>query len=380
MTAVPGESLRHIYEKFGARLLEANVRSFLSSTGKVNKGIRDTLRDEPEKFMAYNNGIVIVADEIRLERAADGSPGIAELRGMQVVNGGQTTASIYFSKKKNPEIDLSKVRVPAKIIVLKSQDAATEEALISDISKYANSQNSVKQSDLSANKPFHVDLEKMASSTYCPDGVGRWFYERSAGSYNVMLAREGGTPAKLRDLKSKVVPPARKISKTDLAKFLNTWNRRPAEVSQGNQKNFSLFMDSIREQEDAGTLPILDALAFKRMIGSVILFKRTQAIIRPLYPAFQGNIVVYLIATLSEQHGDSFDMDKIWNQQDISPSLRRQLQIWSKEIHDALHQTAQGRMISEWAKRNECWEAIKRRVLSPIDGVVPELRLSPPVS
>ncbi|MGF6494955.1 hypothetical protein ABIE56_003153 [Luteibacter sp. 621] len=376
MTAVPGESLRFIYDSFGARLLEANVRSFLSATGKVNKGIRDTLRDEPEKFMAYNNGIVIVADEIRLDRALDGSPGIVELRGMQIVNGGQTTASIYFSKKKNPDIDLTKVRVPAKIIILNNQESSVEEALISDISKYANSQNSVKQSDLSANKPFHVDLEKMASSTYCPDGVGRWFYERSAGSYNVMLAREGSTPAKLRDLKSKVVPPARKISKTDLAKFVNTWNRRPDEVSQGSQKNFSLFMDSIRDQEDAGTLPVLDVTTFKRMIASAILFKKTQALVRPMYPAFQGNIVVYLISTVAEQYGDVFDMDRVWNQQDISPSLRRQLQVWSKETHEALHQTAQGRMISEWAKRAECWDSLRRRTLSPVNGTIPEIRAS----
>jgi hypothetical protein len=326
--------------------------------------------------MAYNNGIVIVADEIRLDRALDGSPGIVELRGMQIVNGGQTTASIYFSKKKNPDIDLTQVRVPAKIIILNNQESSVEEALISDISKYANSQNSVKQSDLSANKPFHVDLEKMASSTYCPDGVGRWFYERSAGSYNVMLAREGSTPAKLRDLKSKVVHPARKISKTDLAKFVNTWNRRPDEVSQGSQKNFSLFMDSIRDQEDAGTLPVLDVTTFKRMIASAILFKKTQALVRPMYPAFQGNIVVYLISTVAEQYGDVFDMDRVWNQQDISPSLRRQLQVWSKETHEALHQTAQGRMISEWAKRAECWDSLRRRTLSPVNGTIPEIRAS----
>ena len=122
LTVIPGEALRFIYEKYGARLLEANVRSFLSITGKVNKGIRDTLKDDPERFMAYNNGIVVVADEAHIGRAADGSPGILWLRGMQIVNGGQTTASIYFSKKKDSDIDLRRVRVPAKIIILKSAD------------------------------------------------------------------------------------------------------------------------------------------------------------------------------------------------------------------------------------------------------------------
>src|SRR5262249_53012806 len=95
LTVMPGAALFFVYEKFGARLLEANVRSFLSASGKVNQGIRNTLRDDPERFMAYNNGIVIIADEIRLGQTSDGSPGIAWLKGMQVVNGGQTTASIY---------------------------------------------------------------------------------------------------------------------------------------------------------------------------------------------------------------------------------------------------------------------------------------------
>jgi len=201
LTVIPGEALRFVYEKYGHRLLEANVRSFLSVTGKVNKGIRDTLRDDPERFMAYNNGIVIVADDAHIGKAADGGPGILWLKGMQIVNGGQTTASIYFTKKKSPDIDLRQVRVPAKLIILRSKDTIAEEALISDISRYANSQNSVKQSDLSANKPFHVEMEKLAMTTYCPDGIGRWFYERAAGSYNTMLSREGTTPAKLKKLK-----------------------------------------------------------------------------------------------------------------------------------------------------------------------------------
>ena len=162
LTVIPGEALRFIYEKYGARLLEANVRSFLSVTGKVNKGIRETLKDTPERFMAYNNGIVIVADEVHLGKTSDGGPGLLWLKGMQIVNGGQTTASIYFTKKKSPEIDLRGVRVPAKIIALRSNDAAAEEVLISDISRYANSQNSVKLSDLSANKPFHVQIENLS--------------------------------------------------------------------------------------------------------------------------------------------------------------------------------------------------------------------------
>lgn len=373
LTVIPGEALRFVYEKYGARLLEANVRSFLSTTGKVNKGIRDTLKDNPERFMAYNNGIVVVADEAHLGKTGEGGPGILWLKGMQIVNGGQTTASIYFSKKRYPEIDLRHVRVPAKIIVLRSCDATDEEALISDISRYANTQNSVKQSDLSANKPFHVEVEKLASTTYCPDGVGRWFYERAAGSYNTMLNREGTTSARLKHLKEVVMPPSRRITKTDLAKYLNVWDLKPDLVSLGSQKNFQRFMESFREQEGQPPAKLPDVATFKTMIAKAILFKKTHALVRPMFPAFQGNVVVYLVSLVAERLGNRVDFDKIWLRQDISSGLRQLLKIWAVEVNEVLHRSAGGKMISEWAKKPECWAAVRSASYSRVADDIPEL-------
>jgi len=374
LTVIPGEALRFIYEKYGARLLEANVRSFLSATGKVNRGIRDTLKNDPERFMAYNNGIVVVADEAHFGTAKDGSPGITWLKGMQIVNGGQTTASIYFSKKKAPEIDLRGVRVPAKIIILRSTDAAAEEALISDISRYANSQNSVRQSDLSANKPFHIEIEKLSQTTYCPDGVGRWFYERAAGSYNTMLAREGDTPARLKHIKTNVTPTARKLTKTDMAKYLHAWDCRPDLVSRGAQKNFEEFMESIRDQEGQAPRPLPDVRAFKSMIAKAILFKRTNSLVRPMFPAFQANVAAYLVSVLADRLGDRIDLDQIWSQQDISKQLRQQLATWAVEVNDALHKSSGGRMISEWAKKPECWDRVRAAAYSKPLADIPEVR------
>ena len=373
MTAIPGEALRFIYDKYGARLLEANVRSFLSVTGKVNRGIRDTLKDAPERFMAYNNGIVLIADEVHLGKTADGVPGILWIKGMQIVNGGQTTASIYFSQKRNPAINLRKVRVPAKIIILKSTNAADEEALISDISKYANSQNAVKQSDLSANKPYHVEMERLALSTYTPDGIGRWFYERAAGSYNTMLAREGSTPAKLRSLKE-AIPPARKFTKTDLAKFINTWNQLPHLVALGSQKNFERFMENFKESEDPSIVTLPNVVEYKQLIAKAILFKEVQKLVRPMFPAFQANVAVYTIAVLSAQLGDRMDLDLIWTRQSVSSALKEQVQIWAREVNDVLHTSSNGRMISEWAKKPECWTIVSEHKYSPPQDGIPELR------
>lgn len=373
LTVIPGEALRFVYERYGARLLEANVRSFLSATAKVNKGIRDTLRDMPERFMAYNNGIVIVADEVHLGKTKDGGPGILWLKGMQIVNGGQTTASIYFTKKKTPEVDLRRVRVPAKIIALRSQDPVAEEALISDISRYANSQNSVKLSDLSANKPYHVQIEKLALSTYCPDGIGRWFYERAAGSYNTLLAREGTTPARLRQLKE-TIPTSRRITKTDLAKYMNAWAQRPDSVSYGAQKNFERFMAEFNTNNGEAQPTLPDVPTYKQMVAKAILFKKAQALVRPMFPAFQANVAAYVVSLVASRLGEKIDLDKIWLRQDISQELRSQIQTWAGEVNKVLHDTAAGRMISEWAKKSECWDAVRDAMYSePVEGI-PEIR------
>lgn len=371
MTVLPGDALRLLYEKYGPRILEANVRSFLSQTNTVNKGIRDTLRERPDRFMAYNNGVVIVADEAHLERALDGSPGISWLKGLQVVNGGQTMASIFFTKRRYPSTDLKNVRVPAKIIVLRRSDEVSEDALIADISRYANSQSAVKTSDHYANKPFHVTLEKLALSTYCPDGAGRWYYERAAGSYKVMLEREGRTPAERRKLQDSM-PPARKLTKTDFAKYLCAWMQLPDLVSLGGQKAFPVFMRRVSPADgEAATLP--DAARYKEMIAQVIVFKAANRLLGTRFPAFKANVVAYTVSLLARLLGDRISLEEIWQRQGISPQLGEQIVRWADEVNAVLHATANGRMISEWAKKKECWEKVSMETYSPPQDNIPEV-------
>lgn len=373
LTASPAEALRLLYEKFGARLLEANVRSFLSVKGKgVNAGIQNTLRTAPERFMAYNNGIVIVADEMRLGKPGDGSAGIAWLKGLQIVNGGQTTASIYFAKKKYPDTDLSRVRVPAKIIVMRAQDSAKEEALVSDISRFANSQNAVRQSDLSANKPFHVEIEKLSRSVYCPDGVGQWFYERASGSYNTLLAREGTTQAKLKALKD-AIPTARRVTKTDLAKYITAWDKKPDIVSLGSQKNFDKFMAGLTPVDGQET-PVPSVADFKAMIAKAKIYRDAQKLLRPMFQAFQANVTAYTVSLVAEKLGDRIDLERIWAKQAVSPELLAQIAVWAKEVNDVLHSSSGGKMVSEWAKRPECKEAVMGASYSAPATNIPEVK------
>jgi len=375
LTAVPGDALRLLYEKFGARLLEANVRSFLSVKGKgVNAGIQSTLRNSPERFMAYNNGIVMVADEIRLGNSLDGSTGIAWIKGLQIVNGGQTTASLYFTKKKYPEVDLSSVRVAAKIIVMRVQDPAKEEALVSDISRFANSQNAVRQSDLSANKPFHVEIEKISRTVYCPDGVSQWFYERAAGSYNTLLAREGTTPAKLKKIKD-AIPASRRLTKTDLAKYLNAWDQKPEVVSLGAQKNFDRFMASLVPPEGQ-EVKLPTTADFKAMIAKAKLYRDAQKMIRPMFQAFQANITAYTVSVTAMMLANRIDLEKIWSNQAVSYELLKQIETWARQVSNVLHESAGKKMISEWAKKPECRDAIFAASYSPVATGIPEVRYS----
>ena len=323
--------------------------------------------------MAYNNGIVLVADEMRLDAAADGSPGIAWLKGMQIVNGGQTTASLFFAKRRFPGTDLGPVRVAAKVIVMKVKDEAREEALVSDISRFANSQNAVRQSDLSANKPFHVDVERLSLTVYCPDGIGRWFYERAAGSYNTMLTREGTTPAKLKALKD-AIPPARKITKTDLAKYLCAWKVQPDVVSLGSQKCFERFMADMTVAEGEPPTPAPNVASYKQMVAAAIVFKTTQKLVRPMFQAFQANVAAYTVSLLAHRLEGQFDLDRVWDRQGVSPELLAQLGVWAREVNDVLHRTAAGKMVSEWAKKTECREAVLGATYSKPAPAIPELR------
>jgi hypothetical protein len=257
--------------------------------------------------------------------------------------------------------------------VLKASDPTEEEALISEVSRFANSQNSVRQSDLSANKPFHVDIERLSLSVYCPDGVGRWFYERAAGSYNTVLAREGTTSAKLRQLKESI-PTARRITKTDLAKFMNAWAQLPDVVSLGAQKNFDHFMAAMTGPDAAAPMKGMAPVDFKSLVAKAIIFKATQKLVRPMFQAFQANVTAYTVSVLSRLVGNLIDLDSIWVAQTASPELMAYVGTLAKQVNDTLHRTAGGRMISEWAKRPECRNRIFEETFPLPRDSIPELR------
>lgn len=189
LVILPGELIYQLYEEFGAHLFEFNVRSFLQAKGKVNKGLRDTLRNEPDRFLAYNNGITATADEIEAGLFM-GEMTISRVRGLQIVNGAQTTASIHRAKKAD-KIDISKVALAMKLTLV---EPAKLTEFVPLIARYSNMQNVIQVSDLSANNDFHIRIEQLSEKVWRPGEEERWFYERARGAYQVAAARYGTTP------------------------------------------------------------------------------------------------------------------------------------------------------------------------------------------
>lgn len=365
LAAIPGQIIRDLYMRFGTRLLEANVRTFLGASRKksVNYGVVQTLKNEPEHFLAFNNGLVIVCDEAGIERTEDGRIGISYLKGLQIVNGGQTTSSIYFASRDDKTIDLSHVMVPAKIIILKESADDSRDRLISNVSRYANSQNAVKLSDLSSNRPFHVQLETLANDTWCPDGATRWFYERAAGAYNVMLLREGNTPARRRKIQD-AISTKRKLTKNDIAKYHEAWRGKPDIVARGGEKNFVEFMDAL--DSDLTIVPNpLDVHWYRSMIAKVILFKSIESMIKTseakeIFRQGWVNIATYVVSVVGDRIGSRLNLEQIWNRQGISSELRDLLWDWAVIINSEFNRIAPGQQYSEVAKRPDTWISIKR--------------------
>ena len=355
LALLPGHVLRSIYADFGSRLLERNVRSFLQARGKVNRGIRDTISNEPERFLAYNNGITVTAEKVRLCGNGD-APAISRLEGFQIVNGGQTTASLLSTERGRA--DLSQVFIAAKVIEIDSGDA--HDQLVRNVSRYSNSQNRISEADFSANDPFHVRIEELSRTTWAPAVGGsqrqtKWFYERARGQYQVARAAET-TPARRR-LFSNENPSRQRFSKTDLAKFENSWDQRPHIVSRGAQKNFAEYMIRLGELDRKS----IDRSHYERLISKAILFRAAERIVqRQNFGGYRANIVTYTIALISNETTQRVDLGRIWRDQALTDNLQEVIADVSHEVQRIITAPPEGRNITEWCKSESCWMSFAR--------------------
>ncbi len=362
LAVMPGDQLVSLYGQWGARLLEQNVRSFLQHKGKVNKGIRSTILGDPTHFFAYNNGLTTTAQDVTIEFTEQG-PSIVELKNLQIVNGGQTTASIYSAHAKD-KADLSQISVQMKLTVL-TEGASSE--LVPKISRFANSQNKVSDADLFSNHPYHVRLEEFSRRIWAPIRAGQnaqthWFYERARGQY--LDAQAYLTQSKRKQFQL-LHPRAQLLTKTDVAKIMNSWDCLPHEVSKGAQKNFAKFAEQISEQWENDDLSFNETY-FRRLITKAWIFRTLEKAVmkETWYGGYRANIVTYAIARLSQEIRSKsleFNSDVLWRAQTMPEVILTSLLDLGEKINNLL--LADDRPIgnpSEYAKRIIFWDEVKK--------------------
>lgn len=360
MAIIPGITLAKIYKKYQQVLLEKNVRTFLQFKGKVNKGIRKTLREEPDMFFSYNNGISTTASEIEV-KDIDGMLYITRLYDWQIVNGGQTTASISASLNDR-EVELNRVYVPMKISVIR--DAENSENIIKAISTSANSQTAIKNSDFSANEPYLVDLEKYSRMEWVPNGNGKpickWYFERTRGQYLDQLAQLNGYNEKSF---KREYPKNQKITKTDIAKYEASWNMMPYNVCRGAEKNYTIFVSDIKRDK-----PKVTANYFKRVIAKCILFNIIDSIVKSKkLCGYKANMNSYLMAAISYLSDKNLDLTYIWEhqmvQQDVIDRIEELIPVvWLHLTGSSSSGGNQSSNAGEWSKKPECWNRLKLKL------------------
>lgn len=366
LAIIPGDVLANMYIEYGSRLLEGNVRSFLSIKGKVNKGIRNTILNEPNMFFAYNNGIAATSTEIEVQNNSKGLV-ITKIKDLQIINGGQTTASIANAVLQDKQ-DVSKISIPMKLSIV-DHDKAQE--MIPTISRCANSQNKVDEADFFSNHPYHVRLEEYSRKIIAPAKDGNqfgtiWFYERARGQY---------TQAQMKLSKAERVkfqtknPKNQLIKKVDLSKYINTFECLPYIVSKGAQSSMRYFAEKIDKDWEKSNTQFNDYY-YKKIISYAIIFKDLDKMIAEQdwykeIKAYKANIVTYTIAVIINQlkkkcPNMGIDYKKIWNTQKMYPSLAKQLLKTSRAMLNFI--TVDDRPIlnvTEWCKKEACWDRAK---------------------
>lgn len=384
---IPALLLAKIYDDWGPNLVERNVRSFLQARGGTNKGIRDTLKDTEQRqlFVAYNNGISSVARSSDIEQI-DGINlyRIKGLKGWQIVNGGQTTASIHQAYKS--DIDLSDVYVQAKLTILSAEadeekdQHLLEDEMVSKISEYANTQNKINKSDLLANTRFMSDIEKFSRNTWVPAQDGRkadkkWYFERSRGQYTVDIGRR--KKGKEQNDFKKQYPKELVLVKVDLAKHFMSWNGFPHVSSKGGEEAFKKFMNfhsaywNRDSNEDGSAIKKMDANYYKILIAHSIIYKHVAGIVNELkLKGYRANVIYYTTAMLQHVYGKQIDLLEVWQKQDLDTKWNSIIYTIASFTVNYLKDSAGDRNVTQWAKQEDCWKEFKENFTKQVSELV----------
>lgn len=324
-------------------------------------------------FFAYNNGIAATASEIDTEGTSEGLK-IIRIKDFQIVNGGQTTASIantLLTARKDEIVDISRLYVPMKISVL---DHSMSERIIPKISEYSNSQNKVDASDFFSNHPFHIRMEDYSRKTPAPAVHGNqyqqcWYYERTRGQYNQGKMKFKPKSSQMKQYETRY-PENQVIKMVDLAKYMEIYAGAPDVVSKGKQALVKVFADDIKKQWTKSDT-VYNVYYFKRVVALAIIFKATDEIIKQTdwykeKHSYKANVIAYTISVLFDYirnniKGFEVDFIRIWNQQEIYPELEQQIRVLCTQVYEFI--TRDDRLtenVTQWCKLVRCWERAQK--------------------
>lgn len=355
------ETLVALYSEYKQRILEQNIRAFLAlKDNPVNTGILETIENQPDRFLAYNNGIVATASEVTLNGEGNA---IFTATDLQIVNGGQTTATLYFAKKKYG-LDISKVYVQMKLSVIEQEEKRQE--IVPNIARYANSQNQVSGTDFTSNHPFLIGLERIARNHRTQLGT-YWFFERARGQYETAKMDEL-TPVQMEKFE-KEHPVTQLFTKEDMAQYANCWAQKPYFLVQGVEKNYVQFIDGVPKDT------VATGVIFEDLIAKAILFKKTTALYnnrkRPYAIGKLEKVTVpYSIAWLAHATSSQkkqLDLAKIWKLQTLSENLKAFLQQLMYRVEQFIKETAPTNKYKVWAASETCWEQMKTRAFMEVN-------------
>lgn len=379
LCVISGDTLTSIYDRYGSKLLEGNVRSFLSAAGKVNKGIQSTIRKEANKFFVYNNGISATATSAKIIETESG-PRLISCKYLQIVNGGQTTASLHVAKRKD-NANLSEVYIQMKLTVVNSNDSDTLNGLIQKIAEFSNKQNKVSDADFFSNHPFHRAIERRSRIVAAPATGGNqfntyWFYERARGQY---FNEQSKLNLKQKKDFQRINPRSQLITKSELAKYENSWRKLPHIVC--GSKNFINFADYIGKQYGEDGSKFDNEAYFKNVVARAILYKYIARLLSSAKGKwfagdYRAELITYSMAKLADvidQQSPKVALNYkiIWEKQGVSQALGNQLEEIAKKIFENLPETKIN--IRELCRQEHFWNQIKELKVTVFDDFVNEL-------
>lgn len=341
LAIISGEVLAKIYNQYRTMLLEKNVRAFLRNKSKVNKRIMATLKKEPEMFFSFNNGISTTASSVELKQMGR-TLYITKLTDWQIVNGGQTTASIASTQG----CDLSKVFVQMKVSVVKNKENYSE--IVKEISTCANSQTGIKQSDFESGDKYLIDMEGISKKEVSPITNKKWFFERMRGIYADTLASLGKYD---KESFKEEFPKDQMLTKIDVARLMVIWDMKPHVACNSREKCFASYMRTLKEGTN------VDALYWHHVVALSILYKTIDKCVekRCGQKGFKSRTTAYTMAAISYLTEKKLNLAYIWKNQKVQSQLEEIIEREVVIVNDFLERDNS----RSFTKNAKCWDELK---------------------